>query len=100
MDTPTKVVESSGRPKPPRAGMGRPKGVPNKNTREIKAALQEAFEKLGGVAALVTWGMDNPTPFYQLWSKMAPIKVEHAGEDGGPIQHDMSLTVTFVKPED
>jgi len=66
--------------------MGRPKGIPNKNTREIKAALQEAFEKLGGVESLVAWGMENQTAFYQLWSKMAPLKVEHTGEDGAPIE--------------
>jgi len=79
----------------PKTG-GRQKGTPNKNTREIKAALQEAFEQLGGVESLVTWGMENQTAFYQLWSKMAPLKVEASAPDGGPIQHDMNIKISFV----
>jgi hypothetical protein len=55
---------------------GRQKGVPNKSTSEVKAALTEAFDNLGGVQALVTWGTDNLTDFYKLWSKMLPTEVK------------------------
>lgn len=72
------------KPKPPNAGKGRPKGVPNKSTAAVKGALTEAFEKLGGVEALVAWGTGNPTDFYKLWAKMMPTEV--TGADGGPIQ--------------
>ena len=45
------------RPRSPLTGAltpnGRPKGVPNKITRNFKAAAEEAFEKGGGVAFLV-----------------------------------------------
>lgn len=69
---------------------GRTKGTPNKVTAQVKEALVEAFEQLGGVPSLVTWGMDNPTAFYQLWAKLAPIEAkieaEHSGEVGLTVQ--------------
>lgn len=52
---------------------GRVAGTPNKFTANVKQAFVEAFEKLGGVDALVTWGKRNPTEFYRLVSKIIPI---------------------------
>lgn len=51
---------------------GRRPGSGNRSTASVKAALEEAFEKLGGVGSLVDWGRDNLTEFYRLWSKMLP----------------------------
>ncbi len=69
---------------------GRQKGTPNKTTAQVKEALVEAFDELGGVPSLVIWGSDNPTAFYQLWAKMAPIEAkieaEHTGEVGLTVQ--------------
>lgn len=31
---------------------------------------------------------------------LSQVQSEHTGADGGPIQHDMSLSVTFVKPNE
>lgn len=63
-------------------GSGRVAGTPNKATRNTKEALQEAFEKLGGVNSLVSWGKDNQTEFYKLWSKIIPLDV-NANVSGG-----------------
>lgn len=57
------------------AGPGRPKGSQNKVTRSVKEAITEAFDKLGGVPSLVTWGKDNPNEFYGLWGRLAPREI-------------------------
>lgn len=75
---------------------GRQKGTPNKTTVAVKEALLEAFDNLGGVSALVTWGMDNPTAFYQIWSKLAPIEAKIDAEHSG----DIGLTVQIVRMSD
>lgn len=62
----------------PRYGGGRKKGVPNKSTAEVKAALHDAFVKLGGVKSLVAWGKDNQTEFYKLWAKLLPTEIKNA----------------------
>ncbi|MCY1417854.1 hypothetical protein D9M71_333980 [compost metagenome] len=56
---------------------GRQKGTPNKTTKEVKDALGEAFVKLGGVAALVRWGKQEPGEFYKLWARMLPHEIKH-----------------------
>lgn len=43
--------------------------------RTIRAArenLSEAFDFMGGVAALVVWGRQNRTEFYRLWARLIP----------------------------
>ncbi len=59
-------------------GGGRPAGIQNKFTMSVKEAFSEAFEKLGGVEALVRWGQRNPTDFYKLVSKLIPTDVNMA----------------------
>lgn len=59
---------------------GRQRGVPNKKTAAVKEALDMAFQQIGGVKALVKWGKENPTPFYQAWVKLLPLKAELSGE--------------------
>jgi hypothetical protein len=72
---------------PPNAGKGRPPGIPNKTTASVKAALCEAFDKRGGVPALLKWANEEPTEFYKLWAKLLPQEV--TGPNGGaiPISH-------------
>ena len=66
--------------RPPRAGIGRQKGVPNKITRAFKTAVLEAFNAIGGTAALTEWGRKNPTAFYQIAARLIPTEVAHSGE--------------------
>lgn len=70
--------------------MGRPKGSPktggrkpgsaNKVTASIKAAFKEAFDELGGVAALVEWARTNQDDFYKLASKLIPVDIGNADD--------------------
>ena len=79
----SRPIGKTGRPLPPNAGKGRKKGVPNKATASVKAAILEAFDQRGGVQALVKWAAANETEFYKLWGRLAPQEV--SGPDGGPI---------------
>jgi hypothetical protein len=69
--------------KPPMApGPGRPKGSPNKLTRQAKIVLQQAFEELGGVERLVEWASKSQRhygEFLRLWARLLPREVR-----GGP----------------
>ena len=67
------------------AGKGRKKGVPNKTTASVKAALTEAFDHLGGVPALVAFGREQPAEFYKLWGRILPKEVEVSGKEGQPL---------------
>lgn len=72
--------------RPPNAGIGRPKGVPNKLTKSAREAFQLAFEAIQqGKTGLASWAAENPTEFYKLYARLIP--VEHVGEGGeGPVQ--------------
>lgn len=80
----SKQVATTGRPKPPNAGKGRPKGSVNKTTASVKQALTDAFEQKGGIPSLVTWAQTNETEFYKLWGRLVPHEV--TGKDGAPLE--------------
>lgn len=65
------------------AGKGRPKGSQNKTTTLAKTAIAEAFEKLGGIDALVDWARSGPDElrvFYgTIYPKLIPLDVAHSG---------------------
>lgn len=67
---------------------GRRKGTPNKLTASIKGAFTEAFDRRGGVDALVRWAGDNETEFYKLCARLIPTEVQ--------AQVDGALTVKFA----
>lgn len=73
----------------PRAGAGRPKGVPNKVHSSMKQAIAEAFEQLGGTQRMVEWALEDPkhlTEFYKLAARLIPVETQVSGMNGGPIQ--------------
>lgn len=63
---------------------GRQAGTPNKTTASVKQALLEAFDRRGGVNALLEWANVEPTEFYKLWAKVLPQEI--TGKDGEPIR--------------
>ena len=73
---------------------GRPKGKQNKTTTAMKEAFILAFEKRGGIEALMTWADANETEFYRIIGKMIPKELEVSGPEGGPIP--MRAEVVFV----
>lgn len=64
------------------AGKGRPKGAINKTTREVKEAILQVFDDIGGVEAFAAWASRNPTEFYKLYGKLLPIQLQGAGSKG------------------
>ena len=67
-------------------GPGRPKGVPNKLTGEVKTMILEALDGAGGVDYLIGCARDPKTAaaFLGLVGKVLPLQV--TGEGGGPLQ--------------
>lgn len=59
-------------------GPGRPKGLPNKMTRQLKEMILDALEKSGGVAYLVTQAKENPKAFMSLIGRVLPLQVTGA----------------------
>jgi hypothetical protein len=84
--------------KPPNAGKGRPKGVPNKLTKSAREAFQLAFDAIqAGNTRLSDWAKANPTEFYKLYARLIP--VEHVGEGGeGPISTIVKHIYESVEP--
>ena len=88
-----------GSARPPNAGKGRPKGVPNKHTITVKDMLRTALEKAGGAEYLQMQATLNPGPFMALIGKLIPseISAKLTGEDGGPVRIEV---VTGLPPAD
>lgn len=82
----SKVLPSAER-KPPNAGKGRVKGVPNKTTALLKDAILEAATLAGGRDGLVGYlnqqAKNNPGPFLALVGKVLPLQI--AGDKDNPV---------------
>ena len=66
------------------AGPGRPRGVPNKTTVELKGMILAALDHAGGVQYLVERALDPKTAaaFISLVGKVLPMTIAGAGANG------------------
>lgn len=55
-----------------RGKVGRPKGMPNKFTRDLRATIEQAFHKAGGRDYLVRVSKTRPDVFLALVGKIIP----------------------------
>lgn len=82
----SKVLESAAK-RPPNAGKGRVKGVPNKTTAAVKEMIVEALNRAGGVKYLEAQAEKNPKAFLSLVGRIVPLDVNASG----------NLTVKIVR---
>jgi hypothetical protein len=81
-------VETVENKKPPNAGKGRQKGVPNKLTRDLKDMTFNALNRAGGEDYLLSCALDNPKAFLAFLGRFIPSEVkqtvttvEHLSDD-------------------
>jgi len=72
-----KTTEKRGKVGDGTPGPGRPKGVPNKNTRALKDMILTALGDAGGIDYLVKQADENPTAFMTLVGKVLPLDVNN-----------------------
>jgi hypothetical protein len=72
----SKVLAPGGRPKPPAAGKGRQKGVPNKITKALKDMILGALDDAGGQEYLKRQADENPAAFMTLVGKVLPAEIK------------------------
>ena len=65
-------MEATEKRLPPNAGIGRPKGVPNKVTKALKEMILGALDDAGGQEYLVKQAEKHPQAFLALIGKVLP----------------------------
>lgn len=73
---------------------GRAKGTPNKLSSTVKENVIAVFNRLEGTAGMAKWAKENPTAFYQIYSKLLPTEVEQKTEHSGTIAHSVAPELT------
>jgi hypothetical protein len=76
------MTNKATRTKPP--GSGRKRGTPNKLNANVKAAIEEAFQRAGGVEYLVKLAKEDKRTFAMLLGKLLPQQV--IGDSDNPVQ--------------
>ena len=69
----SKVLKNAVRP--PNAGKGRVKGVPNKLNAAVKDMVLQALNDVGGVSYLAEQAEKNPKAFLSLVGRLVPLNV-------------------------
>jgi hypothetical protein len=73
-------------------GPGRPKGVPNKQTAQVKEMILAALDKAGGVDYLAAQAAESPAAFMTLVGKVLPLQV--TGDADNPLR--AAIEVRFI----
>jgi len=68
-----------------RSGAGRKKGVPNKLTADVKAAIMQAFCEAGGAEYLRKISKSHPQVFCALLDKILPQQTQISGDPSNPL---------------
>jgi len=76
--------------RPPNAGIGRQKGIPNKMTRELRAIIEGALHKLGGEKWLIAKAEEEPAAFMALLGKCLPRDIRLGG--------NLQLRINLFRP--
>jgi hypothetical protein len=74
-----------------KTGGGTRKGIPNKLTADLRAAIQGAFEKVGGQTYLQKVAQNDPRTFCKLLGMTLPKDVNLKAEGG------LSLSITLSR---
>jgi len=82
------------RTKPP--GSGRKKGTPNKLNASVKAAIEEAFHRAGGVEYLVKLAKEDKRTFAMLLGKVIPMQL--SGDPDNPV-FPPKIEIVIVDPK-
>lgn len=92
----SKVVTKIVTRRPPAAGKGRPKGSPNKVTKQLKDMILGALGDAGGQQYLHECAMDPKTraAFLTLLGKVLPSEMRVGDPDGKPIMAAPTFHVT------
>lgn len=81
-----------------REGAGRKPGAPNRMTKDVRDAILQVADGLGGAEQMLVWAQKDPVNERIFWSQIFPkllpkeVKQELTGPDGGPLE-----TVTRVE---
>jgi len=81
-----------------REGAGRKPGTPNRLTKDVRDAILQVADGLGGADQMLEWAKSDPVNERIFWSQIFPkllpkeVKQELTGPDGGPLE-----TVTRVE---
>jgi len=86
--------------RPPNAGKGRVKGVPNKLSGDVRAMILKALDEVGGHAYLVEQAKKNPNAFLALVGKILPRDEFGNGRALPASRGSVNLSVSFVQPPD
>ena len=80
-------------------GPGRPKGMLNKTTAQLKDMVLAALDQAGGVEYLTERANDPRTAsaFLTLVGKVLPMQV--TGADGGPVQTVARIEIVPLQPK-
>lgn len=80
-----------------RRGSGAKKGKQRQDTQRAHEAIGLAFQRIGGVDALVAWAEQNRDAFYErVWPKIIPAQLSiGSGDDEGG-----RLTITWQTGND